>query len=515
MIACRHFLASSLLMAALSPLTAQSLQLDVTGGSMPGTLTLEAYPALFPFELMLIVPSTTAGPTPIQIFDPADSRSLSIGLDLLGLAWPVVADLNLVGTQQLTLGAQPAAAGMPLFFQAFTLRWLPTIIDRLSNGGVAYFGNSGEFQDRSVFMFEQRAFATALPRPDGTMLVIGGARGQLLAQVATNTTEIYDPISDTFSYGPLLSTPRSLHTMTELQNGKYLMAGGVDAGNNPQASCELYDPATNTFTVVASMSSARMGHTATLLADGRIFVSGGFDALTTAPTQLSAINDIVDSTEIYDPVADVWTSATPMSKPRAGHVALQRPDGKIMLCGGASWEPNFIFGWLPTVRSSCDLYDPSNNTMGSGPSMATERALADPVELAPGKWLMAGGMNGLSILPFNPGNPTGAAEIYDSALNTWTSVGSLATPRANQKAWALGNGRYILAGGGAGSILSPVPLADTEIFDLATNSFSPGPALNTGRAAAGIAFNQQGQVFLFGGAAANSTITTTTEWYHF
>jgi hypothetical protein len=495
--------------------SAQSLELKVVGGSLPGDLMMEASPALYPFELMMIVPSTTAGPTPLGIVDPADPRSLSIGLDLLGFAWPVLADFNLVASQQVSFAASPVLIGQALFFQAVTFQWQPTLLDRISNGSVARFGNAGQFEDRSVFMHEQRAFCTALQRPDSTSLIIGGARGQLLAQIATATTEIYDPITDSFSYGPVMASARSMHTMTELQNGHFLVSGGVDVSNNPQASCEIYDPVADTFTLVGSMNTPRMGHTATVLANGNVFISGGMEALTVTPTQLSAIHDVVDSTEIYDPIADTWTVGPVMSDPRASHFALERPDGKILLSGGISWDSNWLFGWVPAVRSSCDLYDPVTNTMSSGPSMSTARALAGVVEMAPGRWLIAGGMNALSIIPLNPGNPTATAEIYDASTNTWTTVGSLASARAQVSAWPLGNGLFMFGGGGAGSVLSPTPLSNTEIFDSATNTFSPGPTMNSGRAGAGVFFTPQGQVYLFGGAATSSSITTTTEWYYF
>lgn len=513
----RRFLSLSLLAAGLLPTAAiaQSLELDVVGGSMPGPLTLVAQPALFPGEAIMIVPSTTGGPTPAQVFDPNDFRSLDIGLDLIGSAWITFANLQGVATVQTSLGSVPALQDLPLYFQAVTFLWSPTILDRISNGNAMRLGLSGAFRDRSVFMFEQRAFGTALPRADRKTLVVGGARGQLLAQLATATTEIYDPGTDTFTLGPLMTTPRSMHTMTQLDDGRWLFAGGVDGANNPQGSCEVYDPATDMFTAVAAMNSPRMGHTATLLSDGRVFVSGGLEALTVTPTTLSAIRDAVDSTEIYDPVADTWTTAAPMLFPRAAHLALHRPDGKILLCGGISWKPNILFGWVPDVRSSCDLYDPATNTMVAGPSMAASRALTDPVEIAAGKWLVAGGMEGLSIIPFNAGNPTDAAEIYDAATNSWTTVGPLATARANHKAWAIGNGQFVLAGGGAGSILGPTPLATTEVFDINTNTFSPGPMMNSGRAGAGLFFTPQGQAMLFGGAATSSSITTTTEWYYY
>lgn len=495
-------------------LPAQNLGLAAVGGSMPGPLALNLSGG-YPFELAVIIPSSNPGPTPIGLFDPADPRSLSIGLDLASNAVPVISGLFGNATAQLQVPLIPALLDAPLFWQAVTFSFQPTLFDRISNPDVIRLGIAGQFRDRSLQTFDLRAFATALVRPDNKPLLVGGARGALLAQVATDQTEIYDPVTDLFNPGPTMNWPRSLHTQTELNDGRFLICGGVDDGNNPQATCEVYDPVADAFVSVASMNVPRMGATATLLSDGRVFVSGGLEALSTMPTQLQAIRDAVDSTEIYDPVADTWTFGPPMSDPRAGHIALQRTDQKIVLCGGISWYPNFFFGWLPTVETSCDIYDPVANTMSAGPSMNDARALIEPVEIAPDRWLIAGGMNGLSIIPFNAGNPTATAEIYDASTNTWTAVGSMATARVNQKGWALPNGTFMLAGGGDGSILAPVPLNSTEIFDPATNTFSPGPSMNLPRAAAGMVRMPQGQVFLFGGADSGSTITNTTEWYFF
>ncbi len=499
-------------LAATAP--AQNLELAVSGGSMPGTFDIGVSGGL-PFEFVLLVPSSNAGPTPLGLIDPADPRSLSVGLDLVGNSILTVTDLFGDVNLQGQLSLVPALVDVPLYWQGVTFWWQPTLVHRISNPDVFRFGIAGQFRDRNLQTFDLRAFATALPLPDRKVLLVGGARGALLAQVATDTTEVYDPITDQFVFGPTMNAPRSLHTQTELQDGRYLICGGVDAGNNPQSSCEIFDPATNTFTSVASMNSPRMGATATLLDDGRVFVSGGLEALSTSPTQLQAIRDAVDSTEIYDPVNDTWTLAPPMSDPRAGHVALLRSDGKIVLCGGISWNSNIFLGWVPTVRTSCDIYDPATNTMSSGPSMNDARALIEPVEIGPDRWLLAGGMNGLSIFPYNPGNPTATAEIYDAVANTWTAVGSMATARVNQKGWPIGNGKFLLAGGGDGSILAPVPLASTEVFDVATNTFTAGPTMNSPRAAAGILKMPQGQMFLFGGANTGTTITNTTEWYFF
>jgi hypothetical protein len=511
-----HSLLAIACIAAATSAAAQQLQLDVRGGSLPGSVQLDAHPAAYPFELMVIVPSGNAGPTPCQLFDLNDLRSLAIGLDLVGLMWAGFADPTSGHfTTQFTTPAAPALQDAALFFQAMTFAWSPTLLDRISNGDVLRFANAAAFRDRLVFSQYDRAFATVLPRADRKWLLAGGARGQLLAQVAWATTEVYDLATDTFSPGPSLNAPRSLHTATQLANGQWLVVGGVNQSNDPQATCEVYDPVLDTFTPVASMNVARMGHTATLLANGKVLVTGGIQAMPTTPTQLEPIHQTVASSELYDPVADSWTAGPNLSTPRCGHAAIVRPDGKILFAGGISWDTNILLGWVPAVRRSTDLYDPALNTMAAGPQMATARSLTDPVDLGNGKWLMSGGINGITIIPWNPGNPTATAEVYDAVANTWANVGSMATSRGNHRGWALGNGQFLLAGGANGSILSPTALSSTEIFSTATNTFSPGPAMNHARAGAAEFRMPQGQVQLFGGATTGGVITASTEWYFF
>ncbi|MCU0862177.1 MAG: kelch repeat-containing protein [Planctomycetes bacterium] len=493
---------------------AQNLELDVQGGSLPGTMVLTVYPGP-PAELVLVVPSAVPGPTPLAPFDPNDPRQLDIGIDLLGLAWPGLAGLDGRTVIPVSFPAAPALQDVALYLQAVTFQFGVTVLDRISNPNQVRFGIAGTFRDRFVSFSNDRAFATVLPRSDRRWMVAGGARGQLLAQLATATTEIYDPRLDAFTAGPLLTTARSLHTQTALPNGTHLLTGGVNTTNDPQASCEIYDPVADSFVPVASMGTPRTGHTATLLPNGKVLVTGGIQAMPVTPTQLQPIREIVATTELYDPATNTWAPGPNLGTPRAGHIAITRPDGRVLFAGGISWDSNILFGWLPAVRRSCDLYDPVANTFAPAPQMAVARSLIDAVDLGGGKWLLAGGINGITIIPFNPGNPTASAEIYDAIANTWTTVGPMATARGNQKGWPIGNGRFLLAGGANGSILSPTALSSTEIFSTATNTFSAGPPLSTSRAGAAAFLTPSGQLQLFGGASTGATISNTTEWYFF
>ena len=492
---------------------AQGLELDVRGGSMPGVIQVDTYPGLIPGELGMIIPSTNPGPTPLWPVSPLDPRSLDVGIDLLGLAWLGVYDLTGHFAFGVPIGSDPALQDMQLYLQSVTFAFGANLLDRISNPAAIRLGLSHTFRDRGVFFNDARAFATAIPRPDRKTILVGGGAGQLLAQVAVATTAIYDPWTDTCTPGPGLNTARSMHGATKLADGRWLLTGGVDTNNDPQASCEIYDPVADTFTAVAPMGTPRMGHTATLLGNGKVLVTGGLHAMTVTPTQLSAIHDADATSELYDPLTDTWTPGPNLSTPRAAHFAFTRPDGKVLLGGGISWDTVIIVGWLPAIRRSCDLYDPVANAIGSAPQMVTPRSTVDPVDLGNGRWLLAGGISSLSLT--NPGSPTAAAEIYDAATNTWTAVGAMATARGNHKAWALGNGQFLLAGGANGSILSPTALDSSEIFSTTTNTFSSGPTLTSARAGAAALPSAVGQMQLFGGASTGGSISYSTEWYFF
>ncbi|MCA8964459.1 MAG: hypothetical protein H6838_00660 [Planctomycetes bacterium] len=500
------------LLAAAVP--AQALELEVTGGSTPGPMSLDVHPGYYPLEFMMVVPSFQSGPTPLSVFDPLDPRTVDIGTDLLSNAWLGACGLDLhmrLGPYQL--GAVPALQDLAIYFQAFTLLGGPTIIDRISNPAAFRLGIAGTFRQRFAFTVDDRAFGVVLPRLDRRWMVVGGGRGQLLAQNAHATTDVYDPFTDTFAAGPMLTTPRSLHTATQLGDGRWLITGGVNQTNDPQALCEIYDPVLDTFTACAPMGTPRMGHTASLLPNGKVLVTGGLQAVSVTPTQLQAVRDAVDTTELYDPLLDSWTPGPNLRTPRAAHAAITRPDGKVLLLGGISWDTVIIIGWLPAVRATCDLYDPAANSIVAGPSMATSRSMSDPIDLGNGRWLLAGGISSLTLT--NLGTPTANAEIYDAVANTWTSVGAMATARGNHKGFALGGGQFLLAGGGNGTILSPVALSSCEVFSTATNTFSPGPSLTSARAGAAAFLTPQGQVQFFGGATTGGSITNSTEWYYF
>ena len=79
---------------------------------------------------------------------------------------------------------------------------------------------------------------------DGRVLAVGGEDPQGSDYVLYSTTEIFDPVTDTWSLGPELSQPRSSHSATLMPDGSVLLAGGISQEEEryPITSTEFITP---------------------------------------------------------------------------------------------------------------------------------------------------------------------------------------------------------------------------------------------------------------------------------
>src|SRR5512137_2881465 len=118
-----------------------------------------------------------------------------------------------------------------------------------------------------------------------------------------------------------LNTERKGHTATLLQDGRILVAGGENT-NGILDSSEIFDPVTETMVPSALLGAARTGHSATLLSSGQVLIAGGSNG---AP---------LSSTEIYDPVTNSFAPGPEMNRARAGHTMTVLNDFQILVVGG-------------------------------------------------------------------------------------------------------------------------------------------------------------------------------------
>lgn len=175
-----------------------------------------------------------------------------------------------------------------------------------------------------------------------------------------------------------MPVPVHYFTATRLNDGRVLVAGGLGGGGYTAAAW-IYDPVANLWTSASAMLAARSGHTATLLPNGKVLVAGGEFANGIA----------VASAEIYDPVVGTWTAAGTMTDERSNHTATLLANGKVLVAGGYTAP-----GGTLTFFGSMDLFDPvTNSWTRMTSSLATPRAQHAAALLPDGNVLMIGGVN--------------------------------------------------------------------------------------------------------------------------
>ncbi len=227
--------------------------------------------------------------------------------------------------------------------------------------------------------------------PNAAKILFAGGWREIVRSLAS--TELYDPVTNRFvtpAQTATMKVARESHTATVLTTGpnaeKILIAGG--RGNrkryDPLASTELYDPTSNRFTKrthAATMKVPRAYHTATLITsgpnDGKILIAGG----------QQGINDVLSSTELYDPLTDRFSTGPAMHSGRTHHVAITIASGpnagKILIAGGAGAQCASGRGCTFVQLASSELYDPTTNTFAPGPTMHGALGSGTAVQLPP------------------------------------------------------------------------------------------------------------------------------------
>jgi hypothetical protein len=205
---------------------------------------------------------------------------------------------------------------------------------------------------------------------DSRVLVTGGtgASGPL------SSAEIFDPANPGAGFQVVASpmtSARTGHTATLLNNGSVLIAGGETAG-----TAEIFDPTTQSFTpTLWNLQVARSGHTATLFTDDSVLLAGGNTA----------------SMELFTPLDQRFTlDAARMSVVRTGHWAFELSDTRLLLFQGDTG--NTIDEFNPatdtiTPKGSLDFHASGSTLLANGKVLAfgTDVAgLYDPDAVPPG-----------------------------------------------------------------------------------------------------------------------------------
>ena len=321
----------------------------------------------------------------------------------------------------------------------------------------------------------------------------------------------------TWSLTGSITSPRVGHTATRLADGRVLVVGGEAsfADSLGLSSAEIYDPSTGSWAQTGSMNTGRTNHSATLLADGHVLVAGGNDSAAYGPTYFTSV-------EIYNPTTGTWSPTGSMS---ASHsVATLLNDGRVLVPGEiydpatGSWSlsgsMNFPNSTTLTLLADgrvlaisqgtgAEIFDPATNAWSLTGSMATNRGgFQQAVRLADGRVLVAGGI----IMP--DFQVTASSEIYNPATGTWSTTGSLTTPRYYFTMTLLNDSRVLAVSDGRSS--GP-GFGTAEIYNPASGTWSATSSLNQLRSLTTSASLNDGRVLVAGGSDCCANVLASAE----
>jgi len=282
-------------------------------------------------------------------------------------------------------------------------------------------------------------------------------------------------------------TDSSLNPITRV----YVMGGAVLKDCTTVDIVEAYDPASDTW--ISSNNGdlqpipppLRWRPTAATL-DNVIYIVGG------GATDQGCGGDALATIQAYHPATNTWITNLPsMSFPRLQvGVGVDPVNHLLYAVGGIDSGPLF------TPQNHVEVFDPAaNNGMGLWTTLAplnTARGLPAVIVFA-GKVYAVGGQT-------NHDEAVTSVEQYDPISNAWTTLpSSEPSPDRTEAGTVVLNGKvYVLGGTEVGT--NGRPLATTNVYDPATDTWAVGTSMPTARrdlGAAGI----NNTIYAIGGGA--------------
>lgn len=314
-----------------------------------------------------------------------------------------------------------------------------------------------------------RCQAAAAPAWCGTVLVAGG--GVVSGGPYDKSSELYDPMTGTWSSTGAMLVPRWGHRAVQLLDGRVLVVNGISEtatshGASNLSSAELYDPDAGTWSAAGSLTQARgTSMVAALISGpatscgancGKVLVVGG---------QLNNSVSASNTAEIYEPALDRWRPTAPMSLGRVVPAIVPIAPGDPSVCGSACGNILLIGGnpLAPAGNPSsltAELFDPVDESWRLTGPLAGDILVGSAAQLASGKVL---------ALDRESTGTTKAAQVFDPVTTTWSKT---STMTARGSVTALPNGTALAVLGGSAQIYNPATNGWTD-----TDAPLPGAAI--------------------------------------
>ncbi|MEN6314098.1 MAG: kelch repeat-containing protein, partial [Clostridiaceae bacterium] len=254
-----------------------------------------------------------------------------------------------------------------------------------------------KWSDKAPMTIERSGMGVA--QVNGKIYAVGGEN--YLAGGVLESIEEYDPQANMWSAKTgILQSPRLGFGIASANNKIYIMGG---SGDGCTTVLEEYDPSTDLSIFKAPMRTARY-ELAAIEANGKIYAIGGVNE-----------NGFLNTVEEYDPLIDKWVYKASMPTARAG-MALASIDGKIYAIGGHNEDERY----LDTV----EIYDPAADIWSSPGAILPVAGTGCKAVVMDGRIYVVGGWNGNylgDIAEFNPA--TGQWRMWEGLEIPRTGIG--------------------------------------------------------------------------------------------
>jgi hypothetical protein len=310
-------------------------------------------------------------------------------------------------------------------------------------------------------MTRERSTHTATTLADGRVLLVGGydATG-----IVNGTAEIFDPVSGMSTAVGSMSQARTQHTATLLGDGRVLVVGGAakfDLNDvfgslaTAVSSTELFDPVMETWSAGPALPYRLFGQSASRLQDGRVLITGGVKVNIVI---ILPVPQVVPDCRLFDPVSNTFGPAAGLSLDRVYHGQRTLTDGSVLVVGGA--DADFTAGVYP-IHAAAERYDAGLDSWTPAGSLSHARAYPNLVD-TPSGMLVLGGLATVNITT-GSGTPETKTELLAPDLVTWQVVGDGLLPREVARSVPIEDGARVLTVG-TGDDGQPLPDVTAEVF---------------------------------------------------
>jgi len=245
---------------------------------------------------------------------------------------------------------------------------------------------------------------------DGRLWVLGGSTCG--GGTRLNTTEVYDPASDSWRAGPALQAARSAFSAATVGQTIYLF-GGATPDQASTTTVQALDTTTGQWRDLAPLPTS-LANPALAQLGGTIYLIGG-----------EANGAAVGTVYAYTPATNNWRTLAALPTARSA-LAVAPLEGKLYALGG------LVNG---TASAAVDVYDPVANQWTSGAPLLAPMANF-------GAAIIDGRLYAVSQL---------SHEMLDPRVNHWVEAEAMPTPREADGVVALNGSIYSIGGHGDGT----------------------------------------------------------------